>query len=408
MPVATSVLVVGGGLAGFTTAQELRRRGFAGALTIVDPDPVPYDRPPLSKEYLAGTAPAEKLAFAAASWFAEHAVDLVAGRAVGLDADAGRVTLADGRVLAADVVVLATGGHARRLRIPGGDLPGLHVLRTKTDADALRPFLAPGRRLAVIGAGLIGAEVASTAVKAGADVTLIDPVEIPLVPAVGQSVAAALQAMHAEHGVHVVCGQTTAIEPARDVWRVVIDEGAAHGGFDVEADAVLIAIGLIPDVELAVAAGLDVDNGVLVDAGQRTSHPRVYAVGDSSRTRTPEGDLLHRHEHWESAVHSGQRAAAAVLGQEPPPGTAPWMWSDRYGVHVEAVGSLASGHAVTREREGRLVADFRLDDDHRLLGAAAIDGGHTIRAARRMIDRGIAVDPDLLADPTVDLKKLAR
>nr|NLI50947.1 FAD-dependent oxidoreductase [Propionibacterium sp.] len=408
MPVPASVLVVGGGLAGFTTAQELRRRGFAGTVTIVDPDGLPYDRPPLSKDYLAGTVPAEKLDFAAASWYADNAVEHVRGLATALDADAGRVTLADGRTLEADVVVLATGGHARTLPVPGGDLPGLHHLRTRADADALRPFLAPGRRLAVVGAGLIGAEVASTAAKAGAEVTLVDPVEIPLVPAVGQSIAAALHAMHEAHGVRVVCGQTTEIGRTGDAWRLVIDEGTASGGFDAEADAVLIAIGLIPEVGLAAGAGLDVNNGVLVDAEQRTSHPRVYAVGDSSRTRGPDGTLHHRHEHWESAVHSGQRAAASITGQDAPAPTAPWMWSDRYGVHVEAVGSLATGHVVVRERDGRPVAEFRLSDDHRLLGAAAIDGGHTIRAARRMIDRGIVVDPAQLADPTVDLKKLAR
>lgn len=404
----TSVVVVGGGLGGFSTAQELRRRGYSGRLTLVDPDGPPYDRPPLSKGYLAGTEPAEKLRLAAASWFADNAVGLVDDRVVALDASAAVVRLASGGALDAEVVVLATGGHPRRLPIPGGDLPGVHVLRTKADADALRPLLAPGRRLAIVGAGLIGAEVASTASAAGTEVTLVDPVEVPLVPAVGLTLAAALHGMHAPHGVRTVEGLTTSFHRTEGGVLVRVDDGAAHGGFDIEADAVLLAIGIVPDVGLAVGAGLDVDNGVLVDACQRSSNPAVFAVGDSSRTRLPDGTLLHRHEHWESALHSGQRAAAALLGGEPPPPTAPWMWSDRYGVHVEAVGSMLAGHVVVREDQGRPVAEFRLDDDHRLLGAAAIDGGHTIRAVRRMIDRHTVVDPAALADPGVDLKKLAR
>ena len=408
MAAPASVVVVGGGLAGFTTVSELRRRGFAGALTLIEPGGLPYDRPPLSKAYLAGDAPAEKLDFTPASWFAQHDVALVVDRAVDVDAAAGRVTLEGGGALQADVVVLATGGHARQLHVPGGDLAGLHVLRTKADADALREHLVAGRRLAVIGAGLIGAEVASTAAKAGARVTLIDPVEIPIVPAVGLALATALHRLHAEHGVATIEGQTTEIQRAGDGWRVVVDEGAAHGGFDVEADAVLVAIGIVPSVELAVAAGLDVENGVLVDAQQRTSNPRVYAVGDSSRLRLPDGTLLHRHEHWDSALQSGQRAAASIVGAEPPAGSAAWFWSDRYGHHVEGCGSMLTGHIVVRELDGRPAMEFRLGDDHRLLGASAIDGGTAIKAARRMIDRGIVVDPDKLADPSIDLKRLAK
>jgi NADPH-dependent 2,4-dienoyl-CoA reductase/sulfur reductase-like enzyme len=405
-----SVVVVGGGLAGFTTVQELRRRGFAGELTLIEPGGLPYDRPPLSKGYLSGEAPSEKLDFAPASWFDEHHVTLIADRAVRLapGPDSVTVTLAGGGGITADIAVLATGGHARRLPVPGGDLPGLHVLRTKADADALRRVLGAGRRLAVIGAGLIGAEVAATAAKAGTQVTLIDPVEVPLVNQVGLALAVPLHAMHAEHGVHTIEGQTTAIERAGDAWLVRVDEGAEHGGYDLEADEVLVAIGIIPDVELAVGAGLDVENGVLVDPVQRTSHPRVYAVGDSARTRLPDGTLLHRHEHWESAAQSGQRAAAAIVGGEQPAATAPWFWSDRYGVHVEGVGSMLAGHVVVREGVGRPAIVFQVGDDGRLLGAAAVDGGTAIKAVRRMIDRGIVVDPEKLADPAVDLKKLAR
>ncbi len=404
----SSIVVVGGGVSGFSTAQELRARGYAGRLTLIDPQGLPYDRPPLSKEYLDGRLPAEKLAFVPESWFAEQAVALITDRVDSLDAATGQVALHGGHALDADVVVLATGGPARTLPVPGGDDPGLAVLRTKSDADRLRDVLVPGLRLAIIGAGLIGAEVASSASTLGTEVTLIDPVEIPGIPALGRPIAAELHAMHAAHGVHVYTGPTTAIERTGAGWLVRIAQGAAHGGADVEAEAVLLAVGMVPDVALAVGAGLDVDNGVLVDASQRSSNPAVFAVGDSARHRLPDGTLSRRHEHWESAMHGGQTAAAAILGQELPRPQAPWMWTDRYGVHVEAVGSMAAGQVVVRERGGRPWVAFALDDDRRLLGAAAIDGGQAVRAVRRLFDRGTVVDPAQLADPAVDLKKLSR
>lgn len=408
MTVPQRVVVVGGGLAGFGAVQELRRRGYAGRLTLVDPQGVPYDRPPLSKEYLDGTLPADKLPFAPEAWFGENDVDLVVDAATCLDASGARVELAGGQALDADAVVLATGGRPRALSVPGGDAEGLLYLRTRADADRLRSSLVPGHRLVIVGAGLIGAEVAATASRFGADVTLIDPVEIPGVPAFGQAIARELHAMHAEHGVKTLLGVTTAIGRTASEWVVSLDEGTARGGGEVAADTVLISIGIVPHVELAAAAGLDVEGGVLVDAGQRSSNPAVWVVGDGARRRLPDGTLLRRHEHWEPALHSGQTAAAAILGQELPVHPTPWMWSDRYGVHVEGVGSMVDGHAIVRERDGRPWVVFQVDDDHRLLGAASIDGGMAIRAVRRMIDRGLAVDPAALADPSVDLKKLAK
>lgn len=406
--VPESVLIAGGGLAGFTVAQELRKRGFEGEITLVDPEGVPYDRPPLSKEYLDGSFPADKLPFAAESWFAENSVELVTDRVTAIQPETGTATLESGALWTADTFVLATGGRARHLPVPGADLPGVFYLRTKADADGLRELLVPGKRLAVIGGGLIGAEVASTAVRAGATVTLIDPVKIPGAMAMGQTIALHLHQLHEAHGVRTIDKPTTAIHRDGDEWIVTIDDGPQHGGAEVIADGVLIAIGIVPEVGVALAAGLDVDNGVLVDENQRTSHPQVYAVGDSARHRLPDGTLTHRHEHWQSAMQSGQTAAAAILGQELPAHPAPWMWSDRYGHHVEAVGSMAEGRLVVRERDGKPWVSFLLDDQGRMVGAAAIDGGIAIRAAQRIIDRGTVVDPALLADPAVNLKKLAR
>lgn len=403
-----SVVIVGGGLAGFTTAQALRNGGFSGPVTIIDPEGTPYDRPPLSKAYLSGDLPAEGLGLVPADWFAAQDVTVCSATATAIDPDAGTVTCADGTTHRADAIVLALGGRPRVLPVPGGDLPGLHRLRTRADADALRAELAPGRHLCIIGAGLIGAEVAATAVAAGATVTLVDPVAVPLVPVVGAELAARLQAMHGEHGVTVVAGGTGSITRTDDGY--VVTAVPTDGGDDVQigADAVLVAIGIVPNTQLAERAGLEVDDGILVGADQRSSHPRVWAVGDVARVRTEDGMLQRRHEHWESAMQAGQTAAASILGADLPAHGAGWMWSDRYGHHVAAVGDLTGADPVIRHVDGTPGAVFGLRPDGTMAGAASIDDPMTIRAARRIIDRGIVVDRDKLADPAIPLKKLMR
>lgn len=403
MTAPASVAVVGGGLAGFATAQELRNHGYDGTITIVDPEGIPYDRPPLSKEYLDGSMPAEKLAFVPDSWYKDNAVDLVTDRVTRLLPAEGRLALAGGTDLSADAVVLTPGGRARTLPVPGGDLPGLLYLRTKADADALRGRMVPGARILIIGAGLIGAEVASTAAKRGAQVTLVDPVPVPLAPICGAELAVRLHAMHAEHGVDVRNATTTELSQDGEEYTVVLNTGDR-----VVADTVLVAVGIVPETGLAQDAGLDTDQGIVVDPTHRTSNPAVFAAGDAARIRHSDGTLLRRHEHWESAMHGGQAVAATIVGKPVPEYGASWMWSDRYGVHVEAVGDMVNGTPIDRIVDGVVVASFRIEADGRLIGASTIDGGTTIHAARRIIDRGIVVDPMQLADPTVDLKKLAR
>ncbi|MFL4475386.1 NAD(P)/FAD-dependent oxidoreductase [Paeniglutamicibacter sp. MACA_103] len=399
-----SILIVGGGLAGFTVAQNLRSRGYAGRLDIIDPAGTPYDRPPLSKGYLLGDKDAAGIELAPASWFAEHQVGLVAATVDALDLEPLGVELSDGRKLRADRLVLATGGSARPLPIPGGDLDSVLVLRNREDADRLRSKIVPGMRLAIVGAGLIGAEVASSARQLGAEVTLVDPVDPPLVPAVGPELARRLHAMHADAGITVIHGSPVGIARTQAGHRLELADGQV-----VESDEVLVGIGIIPNTELAQAAGLETDNGVLVDANQRTSHPGVYAVGDMARTRRPNGTLLRRGEHWEYAMNTGATAAAAILEQELPVHGASWFWSDRHGTHVEGVGAMnGEGTTILRISAGEPVAAFRIAGDGRMLGAAAIDGGLTIKAARRIIDRGIVVKASALADPDMPLKKLAR
>lgn len=408
MGAVSSVAIVGGGVGGFTTARELRRRGFDGAITIVDPEGVPYDRPPLSKQYLTGEYDAARLGFVEPGWYAASDITLVTDRADRVLAAEGAVLLDSGHTLAADALVLATGGVPRHLPVPGGDTEGVLVLRTREDAERLRDRLRAGGSLAIVGAGLVGAEVASTAARLGMATTLIDPVPVPLVPAVGPDLARVLHEMHAAAGIDTVTAAVSHVARRGPRFELELDGGPAVGGRRLEADTVLVAVGIEPDMTLAESAALDIDNGVLVDDRQRTTNPAIYAVGDSARTRRPDGALVRRHEHWESAMHGGQTAAAAIIGDKPPTHGAPWFWSDRHGVHVEGVGQMTgTGRDVVRVVDGVPQMAFRVTDEGLVAGCAAIDGGVGVRAARRIIDRRIRVDPAQLADPTIGLKKLA-
>lgn len=400
------VVVVGGGLAGVSAARELRDRGYDGAVTLIDKDAHPYDRPPLSKDFLLGKIGEDELGLAKPTWYDDASIDLRTGvTAVALRSATGAVELSDGSSVHADAVILALGADAR----PLGDTqaPHIHVLRTLADARALRDNLVSGARLAIVGGGLIGAEVASSARALGVEVELIEPVDPPLAPAVGVDLAHSLHRMHVEFGIRV---HKSGVREIRSAGGDVIVE--LTDGTTVTADDVLVGIGSVPVTDLASDAGLEVAGGIVVDSAARTSNPAVFAAGDSARTRLPDGTLLRRKEHWEAAKFGGHAAAAAVLGQQQPSPSADWFWSDRHGVHVEGVGSMtAEGTTVLRpyrdDDSGRIQMAFNVRGDT-LLGAAAIDGGLAVRAARRLIDKGTAVTAEDLADPTFDLKRLRR
>ena len=400
---AGRVVIVGGGLAGYSAAAQLRVLGHDGSITIVDPEPVPYDRPPLSKKLFEPDFSIDSLAFADEKKLAASAIDARFGRAaVSLDAAAKTVTLDDGSTLPADTVLLATGGRARTLQIPGNDLPGVHVLRTFADAKAVSEAAKSGTRAVVIGAGLIGAELASSMLHAGLTVTLIDPVAIPLVPAVGELIADRLHSMHVEQGIETILGVTATIEQVGESLEVQVDEGPS-----VTADLVVVGVGIVPNVELAHTAGLEVDNGILISPRYETSVPDVYAAGDVARMRDDDGTLHRREEHWEAAQLSGQHSAYAMLGLDVPARGAPWFWTDRHGIHLEATGRLSGpGEVVVRHAESH-PAVFLLDDGV-LVGAVAIDDNNSVRAARRLIDQRIPVTAADLADRSIPLRSLLR
>ncbi|UWX96769.1 FAD-dependent oxidoreductase [Arthrobacter zhaoxinii] len=403
-----SIAVVGGGIAGFSAVRELRRQGYTGTLSLVDPVGLPYDRPPLSKAFLAGTLDRLRLQLAPAQWYEDNDTSVIADTVDKLEPGDGAtppvLVLDSGRELAADVVLLATGARARRLPLPGMDLPGVLTLRSADDAQALQAHLVPGAHLVILGAGLVGAEVAGTARTLGAAVTLVDPAELPSAKVVGPEMAGYLQGLHAGHGTAHI----------RDTAAAITAEGQSLGvelaaGGRLSATAVLVAAGSEPETALAEAAGLSVDGGVLVDGAGRTSHPRIFAAGDSSRRLGPGGVPGRRFEHWDAARRTGEAAAAGMLGIDPPAGAADWFWSDRYGVHLEVAGSMVvPGQTVLRGEPGPGFTAFRLGLDGRLAGVAAVDGGTAVRAARKLIESGRVLDPALLQDPAVDVRRLAR
>ncbi|WP_105971091.1 NAD(P)/FAD-dependent oxidoreductase [Streptomyces geranii] len=398
------IAVVGAGLAAVSVCDALRAQGYDGELVLFSAESgLPYDRPPLSKDVLLGKARREDVLLRPEQWYTERLVTLREATVVrAVRPHEGGLELADGTAVDADRVVLATGGTPRALPVPGGDDPAVHVLRTWEDSVRLRERLLPGTRVAVVGAGLIGAETAAVAVARGCRVTLVDPVAVPLAGVVGDTVAGALHGRHTTEGIDVITGGVCRLEHPPGGGVVLRLAGQCRS---VQADLVVVGIGIRPATGLAEAAGLHVDDGVVVGPGQHTSHPNIFAVGDVARRS---GHRV-RHEHWEAALRGGEAAAHGILGRPLPEPGASWFWSDRHGSRLEAVGTMADAERTvlrgTPDSGAFTVLGLR---DGRLVAAAAIDRGPDIRAARRIVDRGIPVDAARLADESADLRALLK
>ncbi|MFF5302085.1 NAD(P)/FAD-dependent oxidoreductase [Streptomyces sp. NPDC013161] len=344
-----TVAVVGASLAGLSAARSLRKQGYDGRLVVIGDEPHrPYDRPPLSKEFLAGTLAEDDLLLETddedlrAEW-------LLGTRAVGLQVDgAERVLLLDdGREVRADGVVVATGAVARNL--PGTDgLAGVHTLRTLDDARALRDELALGGRLVVIGGGFIGAEVASTAYALGLDVTVIEAAPTPLAGPLGETMGGIVSALHEAHGVRLLCGVgVKGLSGEARVDAVLLEDGRT-----VPADLVVVGVGARPCVEWLEGSGVELDNGVKCGADGRTSLAGVVAVGDCANWYDPRAGSHRRVEHWTGARERPEAAVAALLSWgavEAGASRPPYFWSDQYGVKIQFAGHAAGADSVTVE-----------------------------------------------------------
>ncbi|WP_042390152.1 NAD(P)/FAD-dependent oxidoreductase [Streptacidiphilus melanogenes] len=370
-----SVLVVGASLAGLGAVRALREEGYAGAVTVVGEEHrLPYDRPPLSKGFLTGELDADALALGDAEEYADLAADWQLGvRAVRLDAAARAVTLSDGRELGADAVVIATGAAARTL--PGArGLVGVHTLRTLDDARVLRAELVSGRpAVAVVGAGFVGAEVASSARAMGLDVTVIEAAEAPLERALGREMGRVCASFHADHGVRLLCGVgVAALEGTDRVTGVRLADGRL-----VPADVVVVGVGARPATDWLEGSGLRIEDGVVCDAGCATDVPNVVAVGDVARCLDLFTGGHTRVEHWTSATEQPRTAARTLLTgvSAPGPATAPYFWSDQYRSRIQFAGHVRPGDvpkvvqgdlesrcfAAVYHREGRPVAVLAVD-----------------------------------------------
>ena len=374
-----SVVVVGAGLAGVTVCSGLRDRGYDGELVLLSDEAVePYDRPPLSKELLLGEH--QEIRLRDSAFYRDNAIDLrLSCAAVDLSPAESSVALAGGGSVRGDAVVLATGGRPRRLPVPGGEQG--HVLRTIEDALRLREFLRPGARIVVVGGGLIGAEVASAAVAHGCQVVVTDPDPLPLAAAVGPYVSRWLVDEQIRAGVRVISAGV--VEIGAEGRSVRVSDGTV-----LDADAAVTGVGIEPGTTLAAAAGLEVANGIMVDAAQRTSNPAVFAVGDAARVRDAP-----RVEHWDAAIQAGYAVAAALLGEPAPVRTAPWWWTDRHGHHVEVTGVVPKGHEpqlLGEPSEARFIA-YWANDDGTLLAAVAVNQGRRSRIVRRLVQSGASV-----------------
>jgi 3-phenylpropionate/trans-cinnamate dioxygenase ferredoxin reductase subunit len=399
------MLIVGAGECGTRAALALREAGYDGPVTLLGAEPhPPYERPPLSKDAIVAASPAAK-PIGGSERLAEAGIDFRPGLAVTEIDRAARVVRCDGAAaLAYDKLLLATGARPRTLPLPGAGTLSVATLRTLEDAVGIRASLGLGRRLAVIGGGFIGLELAASARRLGTEVAVIEALPRLLSRGVPAEIAAALYARHLEEGVSFHFGARIAELSPRGV--------ALGDGTLVPADLVVVGIGAVPNTELGAAAGLAVDNGLAVDATLATSDPAVFAAGDCCSFPHPlyDGRRL-RLESWRSAQEQGTLAARNMLGEGEPTSAVPWFWSDQYDLTLQISG-IADGAAAAVRREladGAFVV-FHLAADGRLLAASGIGRGNAVakdvRLAEMLIARRGRPDPAALADPAQNLKRL--
>jgi 3-phenylpropionate/trans-cinnamate dioxygenase ferredoxin reductase component len=399
-------LIAGAGLAGAKAAEALRAEGFDGRVLLVGAEAErPYERPPLSKEYLRGEAGREKVYVHEHAFYAEHDVELRLGRTVSsIDTSSGEVALDDGERLPYDRLLLATGAEPRRLSIPGSKLDGIFYLRSVEDADALRERLEAGERVVVVGAGWIGAEVAASARQRGLEVTVVDPAAVPLEPALGAEVGAVYRDIHADHGVQMLL--RTGVEAF--VGDTAVERVRTHDGRSLECDLVVVGVGAQPRTGLAIEAGITVENGIVVDEHLRTSVPGVLAVGDVANARHPFYGERIRVEHWDNARRQGEHAARSMLGHADAYDRLPYFFSDQYDVGMEYTGFARTwdrvvfrGDPATRE----FIAFWLLED--RIVAGMNVNVWDVADSIERLIRERVAVDDRRLADPDMPLEALA-
>jgi 3-phenylpropionate/trans-cinnamate dioxygenase ferredoxin reductase subunit len=400
------VIIIGAGQAGGETAQRLRQGGFAGEITLIGEEPLaPYQRPPLSKAYLAGKLDAQRILLRPPEVYAQENVALLTSmRAVWIDRANKKVRIEGGREIPYDALVLATGARPRTLKLAGADLAGTHVLRTAADVDQIKPGFVSGAKLVVVGAGFIGLEVAAVARQAGLDVTVIETAVRPLARVTSPDVAGFFLDEHTAQGVRfVLSGKPALIKGVDKITGVALADGT-----EIAADMLIAGIGVTPETTLAQQCNLDVDDGIVTDGQCRTSDPAIYAIGDCARRPVVHYDnRVLRLESVHNAIEGAKLAAAAILGTEPPHEEAPWFWSDQYDLKFQIAG-LFMGYDQTVLRGSmadRAFAVFYYKQG-RLIAVDAVNRPGEFIGAKILIQTGRSIAPNAITDMSRPMKEL--
>lgn len=401
---SSTIVIIGTGQAGGSCATELRKRGFEGRIVLVGDEPhIPYKRPPLSKAYLAGDTSLESLYVMHAPKLEENNIETQCGVAVDkIDRDNQQVILADGNKIDYDKLVLATGGRARPLPVDGADADNVFLLRTIADVEQIKQHCTSDKRVAIVGGGFIGLEAAAISTKLGLDVTVLEGFDRVLSRVTSPDVSAFFERIHREAGVNLRTGvSVTAIEHGNNGSEIVLDDGER-----VATDFVIVGIGLIPNTELASDAGLEVDNGIVVNEHTQTSDPDIYAAGDcTSHPNSLFGNI--RLESVQNAMDQGRATAHNLIGTDKAYDTVPWFWSDQYDVKLQMAG-ISSGYddyVIRGNPDDHQFSVFYLKNGQ-LISTDAINRAKDFMMAKKLIGAQAQPDREQLADDDVPLKSL--
>ncbi len=403
------VVIIGGSHGGSEAAFRLRQGGFAGSIALLSSEPyLPYHRPPLSKAFLAGSVTVESLLLRGPASYEKANITWRPSTTVtNIDRADHLLALADGSHLTYGKLILATGGRPRVLPLPGAELGGLHVMRSIADVDRLRPYIVAGKRLVIVGAGYIGLEVAAVAIKSGLEVEIVEFAPRALARVAGPELSAFYEGVHGKAGVkfRFNTGVEGFVPAAHDGTHV----GAVRctGGVELPADLVLVAAGLVPNVELAQEAGLEMGNGIVVDEFCRTSDPDILAIGDCAEFPLPYAGRRLRLESVPNALEHARVAASVINGAPAPYNAVPWFWSDQYNYKLQSVG-LSQGYEDAVQRPGRTPESFIVFymKEGRVLAADCVNAVAEFNIAKRLVAEKLVVDAAALSDPAVDLKTL--
>jgi 3-phenylpropionate/trans-cinnamate dioxygenase ferredoxin reductase component len=398
-------IIVGANLAGGTAAITLREEGFDGEIELIGAEPhPPYERPPLSKEYLQGVKPFEDALLKPSSFYTEHNIHTRLGqRALHVYPSERTVELEDSSKVPYDKLLVATGVRNRRLRVPGVDLEGIYSLRTVDDADRIQAAARAGSRAVLVGMGFIGSEVAASLRHRGVEVVVIEPFKTPLYRVLGEEIGRVFADLHRENGVQMFFEESvTSFEGTDSVQRVMTGAGRL-----IECDFVVMGVGVEPVTDLLTGCGVKIDNGIVVDEYCQTNVEDIYAAGDVANHFHP---LFGRHlrvEHWQNAIHQGRAAARSMLGKREPYSDVHWFWSDQYDCNVQYAGfHMGWDELVVRGNlEQRNAVVFYIQE-RRIAAAVAFNRGRDLQRAMSLIRARVEVEPEVLRDEGVDLRSL--